>query len=146
MLQEVESIFENMESMLKEVKKKTYEENMKEFYEKNEDIFLCMTKQLEVEIGETTIQQTADAFIEAVKAKFGKRGKIKGYLQIDLNFFMIYYVFPAILMTKEKNAKLMADTLCENWGKSFKNSIISYTDYDTLHDSFKEKIWGIIEV
>ena len=62
---------------------------------------------------------------------------------MDLNFFMIYYVFPAILMTQNDNAKLMADTLCETWGKSFKDSKIGYTDYDTLYESFKEKIFGI---
>ena len=62
---------------------------------------------------------------------------------MDLNFFMIYYVFPAILMTQSDNAKMMADTLCETWGKSFKDSKIAYTDYDSLYSSFREKIFGI---
>ena len=62
---------------------------------------------------------------------------------MDLNFFMIYYVFPAILMTQYDDAKLMADTLCETWGNSFKGAKIGYTDYETLHESFKEKIFGI---
>ena len=74
---------------------------------------------------------------------FEKRGKIKGNVQMDLNFFMIYYVFPAILMTQSDDAKLMADTLCETWGKSFKDAKIGYTDYDKLYESFKEKIFGI---
>ena len=75
--------------------------------------------------------------------RYEKNGKIKGSLQADLNFFMIYYVFPAILMTQSDHAKLMADTLCETWGKSFKGGKIGYTDYETLHKSFKEKIFGI---
>ena len=83
------------------------------------------------------------SFVNAVKQIFEKRGKISGKVQMDLNFFMIYYVFPAILMTQNDNAKLMADTLCETWGKSFKDSKIGYTDYDTLYESFKEKIFGI---
>ena len=32
-------------------------------------------------------------------------------VQTDLNFFMIYYVFPAILLTEHDDAKLIADHL-----------------------------------
>ena len=81
--------------------------------------------------------------INMLKEAFEKRGKIDGTTQIDLNFFMIYYVFPAILMTEHKNARLLADVLCEKWGMTFKNSKIGYTDYDTLYKSFREKIFGI---
>ena len=62
---------------------------------------------------------------------------------LDLNFFMIYYVFPAILKRNHEYAKLLADTLCETWGSSFKNSKIGYTDYETLYKAFREKIFGI---
>ena len=92
---------------------------------------------------EDIARQLSGSFVEAVKQIFEKKGKIKGSTQMDLNFFMIYYVFPAILMTQREEAKLMADTLCETWGNSFKDSKIGYTDYDSLHSSFKEKIFGI---
>ena len=64
-------------------------------------------------------------------------------MQTDLNFFMIYYVFPAILLTEHDDAKLIADYLCSRWGEKFKNSKIQYTDYDSLYVSFREKIFGI---
>ena len=64
-------------------------------------------------------------------------------VQTDLNFFMIYYVFPAILLTEHDDAKLIADHLCSRWGEKFKNSKIQYTDYDSLYVSFREKIFGI---
>lgn len=146
MLQKIEFIFEDMELMLKELKKAKYEENMKDFCERNNEIIFNMVEQLKDEKREVVAQQIADSFIAAIKKKFGKKGKIKGYLQWDLNFFMIYYVFPAILMTQSEGAELMADTLCETWGKSFKNSKIGYTDYDTILNSFKEKIFGIISI
>ena len=88
-------------------------------------------------------KEISKVFIAAVKERFEKKGKIKGYIQMDLNFFMIYYVFPAILMTQHEEAKLIADTLCEDWGNSFKDSKIGYTDYDTIYNSFKEKIFGL---
>ena len=127
MLQQVEAVFENMAPMLKGLKKKTYEVNMKAFREKNNEFFFSLMDQLKI----------------GNKEVIEKRGKIKGNIQMDLNFFMIYYVFPAILMTQSDDAKLMADTLCETWGSSFKDSKIGYTEYDKLYESFKEKIFGI---
>ena len=143
MLQQVESVFEDMAPMLKNLKKKNYETNMKAFREKNNEFFFEMMDQLKFENKEAIARHLSNSFVAAVKQMFEKRGKIKGKVQMDLNFFMIYYVFPAILMTQSDYAKLMADTLCETWGNSFKESKIGYTDYDTLHESFKEKIFGI---
>ena len=144
MLQQVEAVFEDMAPMLKGLKKKNYEANMKAFREKNNEFFFGMVEQLNFENKEAVARHLSNSFVNAVKQIFEKRGKIKGRVQMDLNFFMIYYVFPSILMTQNDNAKLMADTLCETWGKSFKDSKIGYTDYDTLYESFKEKIFGIL--
>ena len=143
MLQRVEAVFEDMAPMLKGLKKKNYETNMKAFREKNNEFFFEMVEQLNFGNKEAVAQHISNSFVNAVKQIFEKRGKISGKVQMDLNFFMIYYVFPAILMTQNDNAKIMADTLCETWGKSFKDSKIGYTDYDTLYESFKEKIFGI---
>ena len=113
------------------------------FSEKNNEFFFQMMDQLKVEKKEVVAKHLSNSFVNAVKQIYEKRGKIRGSLQMDLNFFMIYYVFPSILMTQSDDAKLMADTLCETWGNSFKDSKIGYTDYDTLYESFKEKIFGI---
>ena len=56
---------------------------------------------------------------------------------------MIYYVFPTILSSGSEYAKTIADGVCEVWKSSFANSDIGYTDYDSLYDSFREKIFGI---
>ena len=72
-----------------------------------------------------------------------RHGKIGRALQMDMNFFMIYYVFPAILMTGHEDAVLIADRLRDEWGSRFKDSKIQYTDYDTLYGAFREKIFGI---
>ena len=143
MLQQVEAVFEDMAVMLKGLKKKNYETNMKAFREKNNEFFFQMMDQLKTEKKEVVAKHISNSFVAAVKQIFEKRGRIRGKVQMDLNFFMIYYVFPALLMTQSEDAKLMADTLCETWGNSFKDSKIGYTDYDTLYESFKEKIFGI---
>ena len=143
MLQQVEVIFENMAPMLKGLKKKSYEVNMKAFREKNNEFFFGLMDQLKIGNKEAIAKHLSNSFVAAVKQIFEKNGKIKGSLQMDLNFFMIYYVFPSILLTHSDDAKLMADTLCETWGNSFKDGKIGYTDYDTLYESFKEKIFGL---
>lgn len=86
--------------------------------------------------------QKSVCFVAKMDEKIVKTN-IDSAIQTDLNFFMIYYVFPAILLTEHDDAKLIADHLCSRWGEKFKNSKIQYTDYDSLYVSFREKIFGI---
>ena len=144
MLDQVENMFEDMEKKTKNLKKKKYEENMDKLMAENEMYFLEMEARLDGDDPASAAKKIAEAFVEAVRSRYEVRGKIKGRTQADLNFFMIYYVFPAILKRGHAQAKLLADTLCETWGSSFKDSRIGYTDYDTLYRSFREKIFGII--
>ena len=143
MLEGIEAIFDDMKLYLKKPKKKQYEENMKNFRQKYNHYFFEMTDYMKAEKKEVMAKEIALVFVNSVKERFEKNGKIKGYIQIDLNFFMIYYVFPAILLTAHEDAVLIADTLCEIWGNTFKESKIGYADYDTLYNSFKEKIFGL---
>lgn len=144
MLEQVVIIFDGMQSMLKKLKKASYEKNMKEFRRCNGHFFQEMTDYLDKqENKEKAAEEVACVFVKAVEEGFTVKGKIKGALQADLNFFMIYYVFPAILLTEHSEAVLLADAICAAWGNTFKNSKIDYTDYDKLYSSFREKILGI---
>lgn len=143
MLDRVETMFDHMRPMLKKVKKKQYEENMKAFRQEYGHYFFEMTDYMKIDEKEIMAQEIAKVFVTSVKEKFEKKGKIRGYVQMDLNFFMIYYVFPAILMTQHEEAKLIADVLCKTWGETFKDSKIGYSDYDTIYNSFQEKILGL---
>ena len=91
MLQQVEAVFEDMAPMLKGLKKKTYEANMKAFREKNNEFFFSLMDQLKIGNKEAIAQHLSNSFVAAVKQIFEKRGRIKGNIQMDLNFFMIYY-------------------------------------------------------
>ena len=85
----------------------------------------------------------ADAFVTTVKEAFSVNGRMKSRMQADLNFFMIYYVFPALLLTENEYADLLAKSICNLWGQTFKDSRIGYADYDKIHGAFREKIFGI---
>ena len=144
MLEQVTGMFDNMKLMLKKVKKKSYEQNMKEFKHQYgiciDDMLVYIEKR---EDKEEAAKEISLEFCEKVKEKFSVKGKIKGVVQMDLNMFMIYYMFPAILSSYRDHTKLFADILCETWGSVFKDSKISYADYDTIYNSFSEKIFGI---
>jgi len=97
MLYQVESMFDDMEKKMRRLKKQKYEENMENFMAANEAYFLEMEAYLDKGDPETAAKEIAEVFVEAVKSRYEVKGKIKGTVQADLNFFMIYYVFPAIL-------------------------------------------------
>lgn len=144
MLQQIETMFDNKEAMLKKLKKKSYEERMGTFREKNDHYFEEMTAYVEgAEDKETAAAEIATTLTEAVFNHFQKKGKMNGRTQADINFFMIYFVFPALLLTEHEDATLIADTICEKWAKAFKNSNIGYTTYQKLYDSFRHKIFGL---
>jgi len=144
MLNNVSSIFDNMVPMLKKVKKKNYEERMSSF-RKDYGHYIDEMISIVESSGEreSAASSIAEALVQDIKNRYEVKGKINGRVQADMNFFMIYYVFPAILLTENENADLIADTICKIWGASFKNSNIGYTTYEKLYSSFKEKIFGI---
>ena len=146
MLDHVETVFENMKPMMKKLKKASYRQNMEVFVGDYGHYFREMTDMTEkAQDKAEKAKEIAKVFAESVERKFAspKNGRISGPLQLDLNFFMIYYVFPAILMTGHGDAVLIADQIREEWGNRFKDSKIQYTDYDTLYGAFREKIFGI---
>lgn len=142
MLDNVETVFDDMDAMLKKLKKKTYEERMKKFREEHGHYFLEMTQYSQGN-NQNDAEVVANIFVDKIKERFQVKGKINGRKQADMNFFMIYYVFPAILLTNEENADDVASAVCEKWGAVFKNSKIGYTTYEKLYDSFRHKIFGI---
>lgn len=144
-MEHMELMYEDMERMLKKLKKPSFEKNSAEFVERHGHYFKEMTEyvaqaedkeQAAAEIGR---QLTADVR----KAFSNKRGKINSGDQANLNLFTIFYVFPTLLRTEHPDARLIADAICSAWAKEFKGNNIQYTDYDTLYQTFRNKIFGI---
>ncbi len=146
MLNQIETIFDDMKPMMKKLKKKNYRENMDGFLNRHGHYFHEMTALTAgAEDKEKTAAEIATVFVDGVERKFisPKKGRIDGVVQLDLNFFMIYYVFPAILLTEHADARLIADRIRDEWSRRFKDSDIQYTDYDSIYGAFREKIFGI---
>ncbi|MCI8774360.1 MAG: hypothetical protein HFI50_10620 [Lachnospiraceae bacterium] len=144
MLENVGSMFDGMLDMMKKLKKASYEKNMQEFRERNGHFFQEMMQYVgQKEDKEAAAKEVADVFTDAVKETFSVRGKIKSRTQIDMNFFMIYYVFPAILLEESEVNDLIAGSIRDAWEAKFKDSKIQYADYDRIYGAFREKIFGI---
>lgn len=146
MLNNISSMFDNMKDMLKRLKKKTFEENTKKFWHANMNYFFEMTDYVAAaEDKDAAAKEIGKILADAVEEKFatGPKKKITSAMQADINFFMIYYVFPSLLRTQHDDCRFIAESICAEWKTRFKNSEIGYTDYDSLYNSFKEKIFGI---
>ena len=145
MLEQAGMMFDNMEAMLYRIKKKVYQERMEQFREKNQETLAEMTDLVEQAADrEATAAQVAETFAGVVEQRFAKRGKISGRSQMDNNLMMIYYVFPAILLTQSECAVLLADAIRDEWRRRFRDSAqLQYAGFDELCSNFQEKLLGI---
>ena len=101
MLEREEAIFDDMERMLDRIKKKVYKERMESFRKKNAQLLSEMVHFVEqAEKRHEAAAEVAKTLADAAETRFAKRRKISGRTQMDINLFMIYYVFPAILLTE----------------------------------------------
>ena len=144
MLDHVEVIFNNMPEMLKRLKKASYAERMEKFRDEHGHFFREMTDAVELaEDRDAKAAEIAGVVVEAARERFTVRGRINGRTQTDMNFFMIYYVFPAVLLEESEVNDLIAGSIRDAWEAKFKDSKIQYADYDRIYGSFREKIFGI---
>lgn len=144
MLERVESMFDNMLSMMKKLKKASYEKNMKEFRANYGHYFEEMTNCVEQrEDKESAAKEVGESFVKAIDDAYAVKGKFKSHTEANLNLFLIYYVFPAILLTENPYAETVANGIRDAWRIKTKNDKFQYADYNKIYSSFREKIFGI---
>lgn len=133
---DVEKIFADVAFLSKIHSKKDYEAWMKNFNDNRYELLSNLVS------GQDTTSE-AKTFCEDVTNAFKKFGKVRGTDLMNLNYFMIYYVFPAIQMNEENEKAIrICDTLKEVWNTHFKSNI-NYSDYDSLMEGFQTRIFGI---
>lgn len=144
MLENIADIFANHNAMMGgRLKKPQYKQNMYNFrVEYGEDFQDIVDSVLTVENKEEFAAQIGKEFAEIVFNLYAKNGKVRGTKKADLSLFMIYYVFPAILLTNAESATIVCDALRDAWNLQFKEKI-GYTDYDTIYEGFKDKMFGM---
>ena len=131
----ISKIFESYEPFSRITTKKEYEDRMNAFLAER---YACLKELTEA----TDTVAASNAFCDGVHEKFKKFGKVRTGTLMDLNCFLIYYIFPAILKNEGERASVICDTLRNTWNSRFKCDI-NYTDYDSLMIGFKKKLLGI---
>ncbi len=135
-------LFDKKEIYLRKLNKASYEANMKTFEnEYGQVIDSLLASATEGEDASKAGESAAAGFSRAVYDKFEKKGKIGSILLMDLNFMMVYYVFPYLLKNKDKGGEEFAGVLKDKWNETF-GSNISYTTYEELYQGFKKKLFG----
>lgn len=143
MLQGIENIFADREEMLQSLKKQSYETRMRDFLAEHGHYFVEMKEYVDqAEDGEKAAIEIGECIAHAAGTCKNKKGKLDAKTKSQLNLFMVYYVFPAILKQGE-GSKVLADGVLKVWRTVFKNKEMQYTDYETLYHGFREKIFGI---
>jgi len=143
-LENVEEIFTDLKLMLGKLGKASYEKNMVKFRQEHGHFIDEMIGYIKTAEDESSaINEVAATFVNGISEAFSVNGKIKGRQQADMNLYMIYYVFPAILLTDEECADKLCTGIKEKWNATFADTNISYTTYDKLYEAFREKIFGM---
>lgn len=143
MLDNVAGVFENFVGRMKRIRKSEYKKFMFEFQEKNGATISEMLEYIKAsEDKNGAARECGDVFSEKAFDLFSKNGRMKGTMRADMSLYMIYYVFPAILLTEDENATVLCDNLKDAWNAKFKENI-GYTDFDTICGGFKDKIFGL---
>lgn len=144
MINNMDSMFEGIHILMNRLKKKEYIERMDDFQSKNKEVISQITEYVQTsDDAAKAANEVGVLLCNSVIDKFGKKGKIKSTDQIDINLFMIYYVFPAILLTQDSNATVICDEIRDEWRGRFNNPDFGYMTYDQVCASFNTKLFGI---
>ena len=135
---EMIKLFDDYEILLTGFNRAKYIKNMQVFKEKYKDALTELYRQSKEEYR---------SFCEAVYKRYSFMGKVGKMKKKDLNLFMIYYIFPSMLLIGEDNAeKEMAhtgcDSLLETWNSVF-DTDISYLEYPVIIEGFNDKLFGV---
>ena len=138
------AMFDGYRNKLRKIKKKTYEERFSVFYDENKEIFSDMTQYIKGrDDKDVAASEVANIFAENIFAEYARGGRLSGSDKADLSLFMIYFVFPSILMLEDANSTVLCDAIRDEWRKRTENPSFDYTTYEDLHGSFQEKLFGI---
>ena len=137
--------FENYRVLVRSFKRDTYQELFEEYKANNYGFFMAIKNCL-ISAADSSIDgvyhQIARALIMSHQRELDqlKRKSDKSAVQMDKNMFMVVFVLPAIKEIRNGKADSLADEICKEWGKAFKDSNIMASDYDSISEGFKRKL------
>lgn len=144
-LEHVGTVYRDYVTKVRSFKKNTYHDLFEHHKEENYAFYTSVKRTLdnaEEEELEGIYHQIAQAFIREQEEALGqiRKKNDKVTVQLDKNMFLVIYVLPSIKEIRDSKADRLADVICEDWRKSFKDSNISPASYDSIAQGFKRKL------
>ena len=133
----VDKIFEDCACLGKVHSKEQYKVNSDKFKEER-------YPELETLVKAQDVEAECRQFCEDVFMTFKKFGKVRGTDRMNLNYFMIFYVFPTILSEEGDKAAEICETLKNTWNCP----IIIYTrpKYSNTHyEEMVKKTYDVVK-
>lgn len=136
-------LFRERDIYLKKLKQANYEENYEIFRNRYggliTDAINAMPEEDE-EALKAAMSETAGDMAASILSEYGKRNKVSPNTLMDLNFMMIYYIFPFLLKSGEKGESFAA-VLKDKWNETL-GCNISYAPYEEIMAGFRKKLFG----
>lgn len=140
-------LFDDYEILLQKFKKSEYIKNMDVYRNKYEEQLKTL---IDAASDVNDPDASKDKYIEFSKqickkySFLNRLGKLK---KQDLSLFMIYFIFPAMLLTGKDNdcderSKEACDRLLKAWNDTLGVNI-DYVDYNNILAGFNDKMFGI---
>lgn len=87
------------------------------------------------------VEDIAAGFVGDVKDVYisGGRKLPKGRYLMDLNIYMVMYVFPGIIATDREFSYYIAEMIGKKWPETFTGHVLGCADYDTINSGFKRR-------
>ena len=136
-------MFDKFQMRLGKVKKADYENISAIFMEENEPLLRQMLDYVRSgEDKDKTAKEVAVIVFDNLTEQYGKRGKLRKSLCMDLSIYMLYYLFPSIIKIEDEYSGLLADAIRDEWRVRSNNPNFNYTTYEEIRKGFKEKLFG----
>lgn len=137
------AMFDKYGRGLGKVKKAEYEKIFNEFYTQNGPVLKEMLEYIaKSDDKDAAAKEVATITYDNLTQQYGKRGKLRRNMCIDLSIYQIYYLFTSIIKLEDAYSTLLCDALRDEWRIRSGNPQFSYTTYDEVHNGFKEKLFG----
>lgn len=156
-MQSLEIMFSEVEIYNKLFRAKTYVDSVEKFYGKYGSIFEKMNSDVENEaeklaeilVESEKVSKPVQDIIDSVAKEFVDKSKTilvingkhpNGRRMMEVNIYMVMYVFPGIIAVKGRYSVNIAETIATMWNGTFKNTNLSCSDYDNINSGFRRKL------
>ena len=142
-------LFENYEQYLTKFTKQEYPEAFEGYYAKAEPILKAIDEKYasfdgkKAEFCQEISQLICEQALSRKQHSQFKNQKQELKWQMDMNLFMVSFLFPTIMECRNEYYKELCSELEKSWAKTFRRNKIKAATYETVNSGFQKKAFGL---